>query len=95
MNNLALLYKSQGKYEATEPLYLDALEMTKELLGDHHPDVAQSLNNLAILRYYQNRYDEAESLLLQALEIFTSALGSDHPNTISVKESLEYFRANR
>ncbi|OKH13439.1 hypothetical protein NIES208_15000, partial [[Limnothrix rosea] IAM M-220] len=44
---LARLHESQGKYEAAEPLYIDALQMWKELLGDRHPSVATSLNNLA------------------------------------------------
>src|SRR5262249_52734586 len=47
LNNLAVLYESQGKYAAAEPLYKDALEMTKRLFKGDHPDVATDLNNLA------------------------------------------------
>ena len=49
LNNLALLYKSQGRYTEAEPLYIQALDMIKKLLGAEHPDVATSLNNLASL----------------------------------------------
>ena len=59
MNNLAELYRKQGKYEAAEPLYVDALAMWKKLLGEEHPDVAQSMNNLAALYYSQGKYEEA------------------------------------
>ncbi len=43
------LYYSQGKYEQAEPLYQQALEMRRQLLGQQHPSVATSLNNLALL----------------------------------------------
>ncbi|MBO1346461.1 MAG: tetratricopeptide repeat protein [Hormoscilla sp. GUM202] len=32
-NNLAELYRSQGRYAEAEPLYKKALEMFKQLLG--------------------------------------------------------------
>ena len=37
LNNLALLYFSQGRYEEAEPLYIQALDMRKKLLGEEHP----------------------------------------------------------
>ncbi|WP_396687740.1 tetratricopeptide repeat protein, partial [Microcystis aeruginosa] len=43
------LYRSQGRYPEAEPLYLEALDLIKRLLGDNHPGVATSLNNLAEL----------------------------------------------
>jgi tetratricopeptide (TPR) repeat protein len=48
-NNLAELYKSQGRYSEAEPLYQQALALRQKLLGDEHPDVATSFNNLALL----------------------------------------------
>jgi tetratricopeptide (TPR) repeat protein len=81
LNNLAGLYRSQGRYEEAEPLYRDALAMYKRLLGEAHPDVASSLFNLGALRYNQGRYSEALALLLQAQPIYLSQLGPDHPNT--------------
>ncbi len=35
--------RSQGRYEQAEPLYRQALELRRELLGEKHPDVATSL----------------------------------------------------
>jgi tetratricopeptide (TPR) repeat protein len=100
LNNLALLYGSQGKYEQAEPLYLQALEMTKKLLGAEHPDVATSLNNLAELYHSQGKYEQAEPLFLQALMILYQKLGENHPNTITVLNNFVYFlqqviKANR
>ncbi|MEL6496147.1 MAG: tetratricopeptide repeat protein [Cyanobacteria bacterium J06623_7] len=37
LNNLAALYKSQGRYDQAEPLYLQALELFINRLGAEHP----------------------------------------------------------
>ncbi|AOW99266.1 hypothetical protein BJP34_07160 [Moorena producens PAL-8-15-08-1] len=67
-----------------EPLFVQALEMRKKLLGQDHPDVVKSLNNLGLLYYNQGRYHEAEPLFVQALKM-RKALGENHPH---VAESL-------
>ena len=89
---MALLYYSQGKYKEAEPLYQQALALRQKLLGDDHPDVAQSLNNLAGLYDSQGKYNEAEPLYQQALNIFEQRLGVDHPHTIIVRGNLEHLR---
>jgi tetratricopeptide (TPR) repeat protein len=88
LNNLAELYKSQGKYEKAEPLYLQALELDIRLLGDNHPDVATSLNNLANLYKSQGKYEQAEPLYLQALELYTHLLGDNHPHVAASLNNL-------
>ena len=70
LNDLALLYKNQGRYDDAELLYIQALDIRKKLLGDKHYDVALSLNNLAVLYDNQGRYDDAQRLYIQALEIY-------------------------
>ena len=62
LNDLAELYKEQGRYAEADPLYRRALATWKEALGPNHPDVAQSLNNLAGLYLAQGRYADAEPL---------------------------------
>ncbi len=79
-NNLALLYESQGRYEEAEPLYLQAIDIDKTVLGENHPDYAIDLNNLAGLYRSQGHYEEAEPLYKQAIGIDKVALGEDHPN---------------
>ena len=40
LNNLAVLYQSQGRYAEAEPLYKRALAIREKALGPEHPDVA-------------------------------------------------------
>lgn len=84
LNNLALLYRSQGKYSEAEHLYIEALALTRKLLGEEHPDVAQSLNNLAALYFFQGRYSKAEPLYIQALALWRKLLGEEN---LSVAQS--------
>ena len=62
LNNLAVLYRAQGKYAEAEPLYQRALAIYEQQLGQDHPDTASSLNNLAGLYKAQGKYAEAEPL---------------------------------
>lgn len=82
LNNLAAVYFYQGRYQEAEPLYVQALDLLKDLLPEQHPNIAQSLNNLARLYQSQSRYKEAEPLYVQAFEIYKRSLGSEHPQTI-------------
>jgi tetratricopeptide (TPR) repeat protein len=50
LNNLALLYKSQGHYAEAEPLYMQALEITERSLGANHPNTVTIRKNLQDLR---------------------------------------------
>jgi len=89
LNNLAALYDSQGRYEEAEPLYRDALAMSKQLLGDEHSDVASCLFNLGALRHNQSRYREALALLLQAQLIYLAQLGPDHPTSKALQNWID------
>ena len=80
LNNLALLYESQGQYAKAEPLNQRALAIREQALGSDHPDVALSLNNLAGLYRSQGLYAKATPLVQRALAIFEQALGPEHPD---------------
>jgi tetratricopeptide (TPR) repeat protein len=80
LNNLAGLYRAQGRYGEAEPLYQRSLQIVEQQLGADHPDVATSLNNLAGLYKAQGRYGEAEPLYLRSIEILVKALPAGHPN---------------
>jgi hypothetical protein len=50
LNNLANLYKAQGRYAEAEPLYSSCLETRRRVLGLDHPETKEVMNNLALLR---------------------------------------------
>jgi tetratricopeptide (TPR) repeat protein len=93
LNNLAALYRSQGRYSDAEPLCRDALEMSKRLLGDEHPAVATSLNNLALLYAAQEQFEKAVPLLEQALRTFRQLLGDEHPHTQILEQNVKQIKA--
>ena len=88
LNNLAELYRIQGKYAEAEPLNKRSLVIDEKALGPEHPAVATSLNNLALIYDAQGRYGEAEPLYKRALAIWEKALGPEHPD---VATSLENY----
>jgi tetratricopeptide (TPR) repeat protein len=90
LNNLAELYKTQGKYAEAETLRLRCLEIERKTLGENHPQFATSLNNLAGLYLAQGKYAEAEPLYQRAITIFLEKLGENHPNTQTVM--MNYYR---
>jgi tetratricopeptide (TPR) repeat protein len=69
LNNLALLYKTQGKYGQAEPLYKRSLAIREKALGPDHPAVARSLGSLAVLYRKTDRKQEAEKLELRVKRI--------------------------
>ncbi|MBE7384425.1 MAG: tetratricopeptide repeat protein [Leptolyngbya sp. SIO1E4] len=88
LNATGYYFKEQGRYEEAEPLLNQALEMSQQLLGQRHPQVAGSLNNLAALYESQGRYEEAEPLLTQALEMRQQLLGQSHPSVATSLNNL-------
>ena len=93
LNNLALLYSTQGKYEEAEPLYKRSLGIKEKSLGADHPEVAINLVNLANLYRQQGKYEEAEPLYRRSLEIFRSTFPNGHPNIDACEN--DYARLKR
>jgi tetratricopeptide (TPR) repeat protein len=83
LNNLALLYGLQGRYDEAEPLYVEALKIWKTELGDYNLDAVSSLNNLAGLYRSMGHYDKAESLYVEVLKFSESELGDCYPTSLN------------
>ncbi len=88
LNNLAELYRDQGKYAEAEPLYKRSLVIVVKVLGPEHPYSATSLNSLGQLYHQQGKYGAAESLYKRSRVIIEKALGPEHP---TVATSLENY----
>lgn len=80
LGNLAEVYRSRGMLDKAEPLYLEAMALDKEALGENHPSYATDVNNLALLYAAQGADEKAEDHYLKALSIWRVILGKDHPD---------------
>ncbi len=69
-----------GDHAQTEPMYREALAITKKTVGVDHPLYAAGLNNLAGLYQAMGDYARAEPMLRQVLAITKKAVGIDHPD---------------
>ncbi|MBD2515453.1 tetratricopeptide repeat protein [Nostoc sp. FACHB-973] len=87
-NNLAGLYRATGRYSEAEPLYQQALQLRKRLLGENHPAYATSLNNLAGIYKSTGQYSKAELLYQQALELRKRLLGENHADVVASLNNL-------
>jgi tetratricopeptide (TPR) repeat protein len=79
LNQEIVRLHGQGRYAEALALAQRSLDLSRRLLGDAHPDVAQSLNNLAALYQAMGRYAEAEPLYQEALALSRRLLGDEHP----------------
>ncbi|MCC2695854.1 tetratricopeptide repeat protein [Nodularia sp. LEGE 04288] len=78
LNNLAELYRRQGRYSEAEPLYQEVLKTRIRLWGEEHLDVAQSLNNLGAFYFNQGDFFAAEQNFVKALNLWKCLLGNEH-----------------
>jgi tetratricopeptide (TPR) repeat protein len=85
LNNLAELYRVQGKYEQAEPLYQRTLTID---YGAKRSAIITDFNNLASLYFVQRRYSEAEPLYQRALTIREQQSGAEHPDTATSLNNL-------
>ena len=70
-----------GHYDTSGSLNQRVLAMNRELYGEHHPLVADTLINLGAIQFQLGHYKESEQFNRQALEIIQSWYGKDHPET--------------
>jgi serine/threonine protein kinase/tetratricopeptide (TPR) repeat protein len=86
LNNLALVYDEQGKFEQAEATHREALRIRRGL-GPKDPGISNSLSNLGITLRHSGKYEEAATVLREALALRREANGNDHPlvaNTLNI-----------
>jgi serine/threonine protein kinase/tetratricopeptide (TPR) repeat protein len=81
ISELANVHFYQGRYDVSEVLNRQALEISRRLFGNDHPAVAQNLNNLGAIEMNRGNYAASEANYRQALAITEAWYGSDHPET--------------
>jgi serine/threonine-protein kinase len=80
---LANVFFYAGRYEESEKLNRQVLELNRRTYGGRHPRVAEALINLGAIQQDLGHYKEAERFHRQALEINRGFYGEDHFRTAS------------
>lgn len=82
-NELAMLYKYWGHFEAAERIYHNLLTTLLARYGANHLAVAKVYHNLAGLEHARRCYDKAEPLARKSYQLHLQLLGKQHPDTIA------------
>jgi len=79
LNNLALAYGAEKKYDEAEKLFQQALELDQKRSGEQSAEVGDDLNNLAALYTSAGKYDQAAETYQRAVKIREKVFGSADP----------------
>lgn len=79
LNNQAVLYAIQGKYDGAVPLFDGARDVYRAALGPDDPHVAGVQGNLMVIDVLSASLEQAERRLAQVLETVGPRLRDDHP----------------
>ena len=79
LNNMATAWYALGKTLDAEPLFQQAVDMTKRLYPDGHPDTVVRMINLARCRDKLGRRAEALAVARDAAETAKRILPDGHP----------------
>lgn len=88
LNNLALLLRDEGDFDAARPMLERALAIRERALQPDDPETGLSLNNLAVLHQDRGDLVAARPLLERALAIKEKTLGSDDFETMLSRQNL-------
>ena len=95
LNGTVVQLRGQGKSrEALKPAG-QVRDIRQKVLGEQHPDYANSLNNLALLYESLGDSAKAEPLYRQALDINRQVLGEQHPGSATSLNNLAMLYKSR
>src|SRR3546814_18807306 len=89
INNLANLYREQGDYVRAEPLYREAIAITRESAGDEHPWTSGMIGNLGVMYLRAGNAKGAEEAFREAMRIRQKDLPGDHRKVADMQRSAE------
>ena len=89
VNNLAVLYKSQGKMAEAEEMYVRALRGYEKALQSETIPALNTVYNLGLLYCDQGRMEQAKTMLHRAVLGRQKVLGPHHPYTLKIVNYLK------
>lgn len=78
LGELGGFYRGQGRYDASEARFVQALALLEAALGRDSAGYATALNNLAGTHRLMGRQEEALAEFHACLELYEAAVGRDH-----------------
>jgi hypothetical protein len=66
--------------------------LTKQILGEQHPETLTAMVNLAGTYRNQGKWDEAMELQEKVLGLTKQILGERHPDTLAAMANLAFMR---
>ena len=85
---MGVLLQAMGQLEEARPLYEEALQASRETLGDRHPNTLTSISNMGVLLQAMGQLKEARLLYDEALQGRKATLGDNHQHTRDTVDSL-------
>ena len=92
LNNVGFTFGALGKHEEALKYQMEALALSKKLLGDEHPNVAAILNNVGSTFGALGKHEEALKYLMEALKILNGIFKEDHPIVQEILKNIEIAR---
>jgi len=83
LNNLAIVYSRQKKYEVAEPLFQQALSIREKALGLDHVVSLSSLANLAAFYRVRGEFLRSGELYKEMVARWERKLGTNHPEVVA------------
>jgi len=80
VNNLGILLLLQGRYDEALPVLQEAVDISRRVGGDQHPELARALENLGNVYYRQGEFDRTLELLDEVMTIRKEVLGENSPD---------------
>jgi tetratricopeptide (TPR) repeat protein len=80
LNELAIIYRSQGRYDEAIVKYEESLRIAEKTIGREHPAYAARLSNLGLVYELQGRSEEAIAMYEAAQRIDEKTIGKEHPD---------------
>ncbi|KAF3922296.1 hypothetical protein ABW20_dc0107567 [Dactylellina cionopaga] len=88
VQNIALVFENQGRYDEAMQWYERALTGYEAALGKDHPSTLATVNAIAIILDNQGKYEEAMQWYERALTGCETALGKDHQSTLDTVHNI-------
>ena len=83
LSKMGELLRTMSQLEEAKPLFEEALQASRETLGDRDPRTLTSINNMGKLLNGMDQLEEARPLLEEALQARKETLGNRHPDTLT------------